>query len=121
VVRGVGRWPRQQVPVQRFLAGRSLSGEPELGRDRATGRPSQLLAVARTCDCLASTAPPATRGGGRPARVLGVCRSHQAVLGEQAQHRGEQQHRSGKTELGRRNQPCDQQLAGSEADRGRRG
>jgi len=107
--------------VQRFLAGRSLSGEPELGRDRATGRPSQLLAVARTCDCLASTAPPATRGGGRPARVLGVCRSHQAVLGEQAQHRGEQQHRSGKTELGRRNQPCDQQLAGSEADRGRRG
>ena len=69
VVRGVGRWPRQQVPVQRFLAGRSLGGEPELGRDRATGRPSQLLAVARTCDCLASTAPPATRGGGRPAGV----------------------------------------------------
>jgi len=47
----------------------SLGGKPELGRDRATGRPSQLLAVARTSDGLANTAPPATRGGGRPAGV----------------------------------------------------
>jgi hypothetical protein len=69
VVRGVSRRPLQQISVQRVVPGRSLSGKPELGRDGATGWPRQLLAVARTCDCLANTAPPAMLGGGRPARA----------------------------------------------------
>jgi len=102
VTRRVGRWPLQQVAVQRIFLGCSLGCQPELGRDRQPGGQGQLLAVARTSHSLTSfglTGVGLTSTGAgtstSPAQLAGP-----AIDGDQAAHRGQQQDRSKQTDAG---------------------